>query len=212
MMHQNKNGLIKIALVEDHSLVRQAFKNYISQYDEFSVVFDTDDGALLLRDLKSKILDIDVLVLDLFSPRTDGRDILKEISNLYPSIHTIFLSGCTDIKTIGLLFDMGAYAYVSKNSEPEELYEAIKSAANGEVYKNQFYYSRQSIMLNPTEIMILKLVWLEKTSEEISRITYMSVSTIEKIKYQLKVKTNTKTTLGLIKYALERRILIPGME
>jgi len=210
MLHQNKNEHINIALVEDHFLVRHTFKSYINQCPGFKVVFDGEDGAVLLRALNSKPIAIDVLLLDLFSPGTDGRETLNEISKRYPSIRTVVLSACTDLKIISTVFDLGAYGYVSKTSVPEELCEAIISAAKGNVYRNKFYWSHQHMNFTSTEIKVLELIWLEKSNEEIASIMYSSLSTIEKIKHQLKTKTNTKTTFGLIKYALERRLLIPG--
>jgi DNA-binding NarL/FixJ family response regulator len=210
MSHPGQTSLVKVAIAEDHTLVREAFKNHINHYPEFRVVLEVEDGSKLLKELKLKIIDIDVLLLDLFSPRMDGRETLKIISKLYPSIRVVILSACTDQKIISDLFGLGVYGFVSKNSEPDELYEAILSAANNKVYQNKFYYLHQNLTLNATEIKVLELIWMEKTNEEIANKMCLSLSTIEKIRHQLKEKTDSKTTVGLIKYALEKRIIIPG--
>lgn len=119
------------------------------------------------------------------------------------------LSACTDKKIINDTFNLEAFAYIPKASEPEELHQAILCAANGNIYQNKYYISHQKLIFNPTEIRILELIWSEKTNEEIARTMLISLSTIEKTKHQLKEKTSAKSTMGLIRYAIERRILIP---
>ncbi|MFT3749314.1 MAG: response regulator transcription factor [Agriterribacter sp.] len=203
-------NVVKIAIVEDHLLVRQTFKDHINQYSDLNVVMDVDDGGQLLKALEKKFIEIDVALLDLFSPQMDGRETLKRILRLYPSIHPLILSACTDQSIINSTFDLGSYGFISKNSESEELYKAILSAAGGKVYRNKFYFFRQALNFSPIEIRVLELIWQEKTNEEIARIMCLSISAIEKIKHQLKEKSNTKTTVGLIRYALEKRILIHG--
>lgn len=212
MLHHHQNDPIRIGIVEDHSLVRETLKTYINQQTGFKVIFDADDGAVLLKELNRRFVPIDVLLLDLFCTRTDGRDTLKAISKLYPAIRTIIVSASTDLKIISTVFDFGAFGFISKTSQPEELCEAIISVANGNIHQNRFYQAHQRMSLNTIEIKVLELIWLEKTNEEIASIMCSSLSAIEKIKHQLKIKTDTKTTMGLIKYALERRIIVPGQE
>lgn len=55
----------------------------------------------------------------------------------------------------------------------------------------------------------MELIWREKTNEEIARVMCISLSAVEKLKHHLKEKTESKTSVGLIRYALERRIIIP---
>jgi DNA-binding NarL/FixJ family response regulator len=212
MPEDDKTHFLKVAIIEDHSLVRQAFKNLVNHYPECNVVLEAEDGSKFLKALKQKSIAIDVLLLDLFSPQMDGRDALKTISELYPLIKVLVLSACNDQKIINGIFELGAYGFISKNAESEELHDAIVTAANNRIYQNQFFQLHRNVALSPPETRLLELMWLEKTNEEIARVMCLSISGIEKIKHQLKAKTNTKTTVGLIKYALERRIIIPGQE
>lgn len=207
MLHYDKTQLIRVAIAEDHGLVRQAFKDLVNHYPEFNVVLEAEDGNMLIKSLRQRAITIDVLLLDIFSPNTDGRDTLKSMAKLYPAIHVLILSACTDPKIINDTFESGALGFVSKNAEPEELHEAILSAAKGEVYRNKFYHLHQHIVFTSAEIKVLELIWEEKTNEEMARILCMSLSAVEKIKHQLKEKTKSQTTVGLIKYALKRRII-----
>lgn len=210
MPYPNKKNALKIAIAEDHVLVRKAFKDYINQYQDCDVVLEIDDGRKLLKVLEHKHIDIDVLLLDLFSPQMDGRDALRSLSKLHSSIKVLVLSACSDQKIINDVFELGAYGFISKMSEPEELHDAIVSAANRKVHKNSYFAIHNNVILSPSEVMLLELIWAEKTSEEISRTMCLSTSSVEKIKHQLKEKTKTKTTLGLVKYALDRRIISQG--
>lgn len=205
-----KKHYIKITIIDDHSLIRHAFKSYLDKYEDLEVVIQVDDGNKLFKELRNKLTKIDVAIFDLFSPGMDGREALKMISQLYPAIHPIILSACTDQKIINDIFSLGALAFISKTSEPDELYEAIISAANGIIYQNKYYIPNQNLIFSPIEIEVLELIWIEKTNEEIARILCISLSAIEKIKHQLKEKTGTKSTIGLLKYAIERRILNLG--
>lgn len=209
MPYHDKTHSIKIAIADDHSLVRQVFRDHLNKYPEFEVVVETEDGGKILRLLQNGNIQIDVLLLDIFSPKMDGRETLKIISKYYTSIHVLILSASVDQKIITATLDLGALGFVSKTADIEELYEAIICVAEGKLFKNKFYHLHQNRSFAPTEIRVLELIWLEKTNEEVARILHMSVSTIEKIKHQLKEKTGAKSTVGLIKYALERRIINP---
>ncbi|MCC6290073.1 MAG: response regulator transcription factor [Chitinophagaceae bacterium] len=209
MPYHDKTRSIKIAIADDHSLVRQAFRDHLNKYPEFEVLVETEDGGKLLRILQNGNIQIDVLLLDIFSPKMDGRETLKIISKYYPGIHVLILSASTDQKIISATLELGALGFVSKTAEPEELYEAILSVAEGKVFKNKFYHLHHNSTFTPIEIRVLELIWMEKTNEEIARVLHMSVSAIEKIKHQLKEKTGSKSTVGIIKYALERRIINP---
>lgn len=209
MLQYEKNHPVKVAIIEDHSLVRQAFKDLINYYPEHNVVLEAEDGSRFLKILKQKRIEVDVVLLDLFSPHMDGRDALKEISKLYPLIRILILSACTDQKIINDTFELGSYGFISKTSDPEELHDAILSVAKGEIYRNKFYQSHQKLILTPAEVKVLELIWEEKNNEEIARIVCISLSAVEKIKRQLKEKTHSTTTVGLIKYALKKRIITP---
>lgn len=209
MLQYEKTHPVKVAIIEYHRLVRQAFNDLINDYPELNVVLEAEDGSKFLKILKQKSIEIDVVLLDLFSPHMDGRDALKEIYKLYPLVRILILSACTDQKIINDTFELGAYGFISKMSEPDELHEAILSAAKGQVYRNKSYNLHQKLILTPTEVKVLELIWEEKTNDEIARIICISLSAVEKIKHQLKEKTQSRTTVGLIKYALKRRIINP---
>ncbi|MFT3703010.1 MAG: response regulator transcription factor [Agriterribacter sp.] len=211
-MHSHvKTNAIKIAISEDHALVRRAFKDYINQYPDLKVVLEVNDGKKLLKSLSQAKIDIDVLLLDLYAPGTDGRDALKVITKLHPSIKVVIVSACDDQKIINDLFELGAFAFVSKMTDPDELYEAIRSAYNKQIYKNGFYKLNKNVQLTDQEVTLLELIWAEKTNEEIASTMCLSMSAIEKLRHQLKRKTKSKTTVGLIKYAIDRRIINPDI-
>lgn len=209
MHNPDKTHTLDIAIAEDHSLVREAFKQYINLYPDLKVVLEVSDGSKLLKALNQKRINIDVLLLDLYNAEMDGRETLKSISVHHPSIKVLIVSACDDQKIINDLFESGAYGFISKMSDPAELYDAIIAVSNRKIYKNKFYQMNKNVVLNASEMKLLELIWEEKTNEEISDIMCLSTSAIEKIRHQLKRKTNAKTTVGLMKYALDRRIITP---
>ena len=123
------------------------------------------------------------------------------------------------------LMEIGANSYLTKTSDSEIIYEAIKTCFEQEYYfnsltnkalltnlKHRNEVTPQKIMqqeanLNDKEILILKLMCEEKSTKEIAGLVDLSPRTVEAIRDKLKVKTGAKSTAGLILYAVKHNIL-----
>ncbi|PWU02594.1 MAG: DNA-binding response regulator [Bacteroidetes bacterium] len=212
---------VRIALAEDHVLVRKALKHFLSQHPNFEVVLDVEDGTAVLTEIEEKKINVDVLLLDQFTPRTITRDIIKQIRLHFPLIKILIISMYVDYAIISDLLELGILGFVSKAAEPSELYAAILSAATGQLFRNRIttsaLYWKQSENNQPGSIhftemqrKILQLLWLEKSTQEIADEICLSVSAIEKIKHQLKEKIGVHSTVGMIRFAIEKGIIVVG--
>jgi DNA-binding NarL/FixJ family response regulator len=224
----NKHAMlnqIKIALADDHTIFRKALKEIITQKSGIQVVADAEDGEQLLSLLPGK--DVDIVLLDLYMPRKNGIETLQVLQTDYPHIKVIFLSSCTDPEIVSNMLEMGIYGYLPKTADISELWESIEYASKNTLYENKlvkdtlFWQARERLKhhdeapllkSNPAHHQIFKLLWQEKTTQEIANELFMSVSSIEKIKQSLKEKIGVKTTIGLIKYALTQKIIYPVAE
>jgi DNA-binding NarL/FixJ family response regulator len=158
-------------------------------------------------------------------PIMDGIGALPEIKKNWPHIKVIMLTMMDDHSMITRLMELGANSYLSKTSDSEIIYEAIKTCFEQEYYfntltnkalltnlKNKHTITPQKLAqseanLNDKDILILKLMCEEKSTKEIADIVELSPRTVEAIRDKLKVKTGAKSTAGLIMYAVKHNIL-----
>jgi len=121
--------------------------------------------------------------------------------------------------------EMGANAYLTKTTDPDEIYEAILTCMNDEFYFNQLvnnavmgklmqkknvrhhYGTSVPITFSEKELKILQLLAEDKTTEEISKIIFLSPRTIETIRQNMKNKVGAKTIGGLITYGMRNKII-----
>lgn len=211
---------INLALVDDHVLFRKMLKAYLVEQPQFNVLVQASD----IFDLFSKLShsSVDILLLDIYLPELSGRDALNIIREKFPQLKIIVLSMCTDLNVISELLDAGIYGFVSKADEPDELVQAITSAHNNKLYRTRLftealYLNRQgninmrggkaNVDLNEREKEIIRLLWEEKSNKEIANRVFLSVRSIEKIRQDIKEKIGVKSTIGLLKYAIDKNII-----
>jgi DNA-binding NarL/FixJ family response regulator len=125
MKTSNSQPPIKIALVDDHSLIKKGIKIVLSFYSDIEVIGDADNGKQLLSMLA--LAQPDVILLDLQMPVMDGVTTLPQLRKLYPGIKVIIFSMHNDTETVSKLLGSGAHSYLQKDSDPETIYSAIKS-------------------------------------------------------------------------------------
>lgn len=211
---------ISLAMVDDHVLFRQALGYFLNEQQDLSVACQASNVADLLSKLESSR--VDILLMNYFLPQGNGREALKVIREEYPAIKILILSMCTDMDQIGELLDAGIHGYVPKTEKPEELVQAIYSLSQGRIYRNRIftealYYKRQhtityskgrsDVALNDRDKKILQLIWEEKSNKEIADELFLGIRSIEKIRQDLKEKIGVKSTVGLLKYAVDKRIV-----
>ena len=214
---------IKVLIADDHVLYRAGVKTALSTKNDIKVIAEADNGMHLLNMLK--IIQPDVILLDIQMPVMDGIGALPEIKKNWPHIKVIMLTMMDDHSMITRLMELGANSYLSKTSDSDIIYEAIKTCYEQEYYFNTLTnkalltnlkirntITPQKIVqleanLNDKDILILKLMCEEKSTKEIADIVDLSPRTVEAIRDKLKVKTGAKSTAGLIMYAVKNNLL-----
>ena len=223
MQNENINEPIKVIIADDHVLYRAGVKTALSTKKDVKVIGEADNGMHLLNMLK--MVPVDVILLDIQMPIMDGITALPEIKKLYPNIKIIMLTMMDDHSMITKLMEIGANSYLTKTSDSEIIYEAIKTCFEQEYYFNSLTNKalltnlkqrndvipqrlmQQEANLNEKEMLILKLMCEEKSTKEIADLVDLSPRTVEAIRDKLKVKTGAKSTAGLIMYAVKNNIL-----
>lgn len=214
---------IKVAIADDHAIFRTGIRTALSLKKDIELVAEADNGKQLLE-LLTRITP-DVILLDIQMPIMDGITTLPEIRSLYPAVKVIILSMHNDHSMISKLMEIGANSYLTKNSDSETIYEAIKTCFEQEFYfnditniallaslrtKRQENATNEDHQLNEKEVRILKLMCEEKTTKEIADIMEISPRTVEAMRDKLKVKTGARSMAGLVMYAVNHGILKQG--
>jgi DNA-binding NarL/FixJ family response regulator len=223
MLNENTGEPIKVIIADDHVLYRAGVKTALSTKKDVKVIAEADNGMHLLNMLK--MVPVDVILLDIQMPIMDGITVLPEIKKLYPNIKIIMLTMMDDHSMITKLMEIGANSYLTKTSDSEIIYEAIKTCFEQEYYFNSLTNKalltnlkqrndmtpqklmQQEAHLSEKEMLILKLMCEEKSTKEIADMVDLSPRTVEAIRDKLKVKTGAKSTAGLIMYAVKHNIL-----
>jgi DNA-binding NarL/FixJ family response regulator len=211
---------IKIAVVDDHLIVRQGLINLLNINPKFEIVGDYDNGLDLMNKIDS--IKPDIILLDIEMPIMNGKETIINLKKKYNHIEVIMLSSHYSNIYVQEFFDMGARGFLSKGTDINVLNEAII-----EVYNKGVYFSSSipitsisqlvntkklkptvnTFQLNPSEIEILRLLCLEYSSKEIASKLNFSVRTIETYRQKLMEKTQSKNVIGLIIYAFFNQIL-----
>ena len=222
-MDKENGSVINIMIVDDHVLYRAGVKTALSSKKDIKVIAEADNGVHMLNFLKG--IQPDVILLDIQMPIMDGITALPEVKKLYPHIKVIMLTLLDDQSVITKLMELGANSYLVKTSDAEVIYEAIKTCHQQEFFFNSltnkallnnlrqknvvspFKNPQDDATLNEKEITILRLMCEEKSTREIAEAVDLSPRTIEAIRDKLKVKTGTKSTAGLIMFAVKNNLV-----
>lgn len=217
---KNLDTVIKVAIADDHALFRTGVKTSLSSRKDIQMIAEAENGMQLLNLLKH--IKPDVVLLDIHMPIMDGYATLPEMKKLYPEIKVIMLSMNNDASIITRMMEIGANSYLTKESDPETIYHAIRTC-----YEQEFFFNdltnkallnglrmkKPEIMATPEvhltdkEVTILKLMCDEKSTKEIADIVDLSPRTVEAIRDKLKTKTGVKSMAGLVMYAVKAGIV-----
>lgn len=221
MKIQDAGNAIKIIIADDHVLFRAGVKTALSSKKDVRLIGEADNGQQLIHLLKH--LQPDIILLDIQMPIMDGITTLPEIKKLYPYIRIIMLTMHNDHSMISKLMELGANAYLTKNSDSEVIYEAIKTCYTNEYYfndltnkalldglrtkRNNDNFVNTEVKLTDKEKHILRLICEEKSTKEIADMVDLSPRTVEAIRDKLKSKTGAKSMAGLVMYAIKAGII-----
>ena len=220
MKKPEANKAIKVVIADDHALFRAGVKTALSIKKDVELIAEADNGMQLLNLLKH--IEPDVILLDIQMPIMDGIATLPEIRKLYPQVKVIILSMHNDHSMISKLMEIGANSYLTKNSDSENIYNAIKTCYEQEFFFNELTNKalltglrtkrndsglQQEVNLSEKELTILKLMCEEKTTKEIADLVDISPRTVEAIRDKLKTKTGAKSMAGLVMYAVKNGII-----
>jgi NarL family two-component system response regulator LiaR len=183
---QGKREPIRVALVDDHSIVRRGLSAYLAAQPGIVIAGEASNGEEALANAAA--WRADVIVMDILMPGgIDGIETTKRLKKALPEAHIIVLSGYSDDARIIGALRAGAITYVEKDSEPEQLLAAVRGAAEGQAILDpslmqrvmQAQTMRHSDVLTEREAEVLKLLAEGLTNAEIAARLFVGEETVK---------------------------------
>jgi two-component system, NarL family, invasion response regulator UvrY len=211
---------IQVGIVDDHSLLRKALAKLIGSFENYTVLFEGDNG----KDLKTKItaqsVIPDIILLDVNMPDMDGYETVRWIHKTHPQIKVLALSMFSDENTIIRMLRLGAKGYILKNIEPEELKQALDSIMQKDFYLSEYISGKiisglhkdlgnpeDPIVLNDKEKEFLRLVCSELSYKDIADKMFISPRTVDNYRNTLFEKLKVRTRVGLVMFAIKNSLI-----
>jgi len=205
---------LRILLVEDHKLVREAWQSVLSSFPDYTIIAESEsheDAVLCAKAYKP-----DIILMDINLKGKSGLDAINEICDSVPNPRIIVVSMHTEIAIIKKAFFNGAKGYVTKNSSRNELIEAINTVANNDIFVCQeikdrlildsLSHQKEVVKLSIRELEIIRLICKANTNKEIASELNITEKTVEGYKTAIYRKTKTNNSIGIMNYALQNNI------
>tara|TARA_B100001146_G_scaffold224848_1_gene244485 strand:+ start:24835 stop:25506 length:672 start_codon:yes stop_codon:yes gene_type:complete len=216
---------IRVVIADDEELFRVGLAHILARDEEIEIVHQATNGIELLDYMKEVTPLPDVVITDIKMPGLNGVEATKKMSDLYQEVGII---ACTTYNTkpfIRNMIDVGASAYLVKNSPPEKVVHTIK-----QVFYNGFYYDKQVMdilnkkyaeknaqdktvydqdFLTDREKEVLELICRQYKTSEIAEKLFISPRTVEVHRKNLLQKTEVRNIAGLVIFAIQNELVPP---
>lgn len=206
---------IRILMADDHFVVRQGMRQIIGLFPDMDVVGEAADVAELLSTLGNQ--EVDLILLDMTMPGLSGVDLIERIGVQYPGLPILVLSMHKEAQIAFGALRAGANGYVTKDSEPSTLAEAIRRVASGKryvmpelaeemVFTSLHEQATRLNILSPREREVLEMIVSGDSMVQIADKLHLSAKTVSTHKTRLMQKLNIQNNAELILVATSEGI------
>ena len=217
-----------IVIVDDHILIAKALGSIMSNFEDFTVLYECGNGKELQNKFRYKNNIPKIVLLDISMPIMDGFETSKWLLENHPSVLVLALSMQDDEESLIKMIKNGSKGYLLKNVAPTELDTALKTIVNNGyyfpnwasniVFSNMLEKQEEVVLedtieifeLNDREKEFLCLCTTEMSYKEMGELMNCSPRTIETYRNNLCDKLKVKTRVGLVVYALKSGIASSG--
>lgn len=204
---------IRTIIVDDHRILRDGIKALLREMKNVELVGEASNGMELLPLLHD--CKVDLILMDINMPKMNGIEATREALKICPSVKIIVLSMHDDITHYDAMVQLGVDGFLLKESNYDELENAIESVFDGRPYFSQELLLKllrakrenSSIQISQREKDVLKLICQGLSTAEIADKLFLSVSTIEKHRAELLVKTNSPNSTALAVFAIKNNLV-----
>lgn len=209
--------MIRILIADDHIVVRKGLRQILAEEFTDAHIEDVPDAEELIKKvIKEKW---DVVISDLTMPGKSGLDALQYIKQNLPSLPVLILSIHPEEQYAIRVLKAGASGYLSKDTAPDELVNAVKRVLQGKKYItlsiaekiadtfDQGSDKKLHEILSDREFNVFKMIAAGKAVSEIADTLSLSVTTVSTYRARIMTKMNMKTNANLTLYAIENNLL-----
>lgn len=207
--------MIRVALVDDHHLVREGLRYVLEAQPGISVIGEaaSQDQAFGIVETEQP----DVVLLDVTYPDADGLAILRELSTRWPQVRVLILTMHRDAETVRQALRAGAAGYVVKGAHTSELVEAIRAVDRGERYlhstvagaiiDDSLRWMDVASPLSAREREILGRIAAGASAADVGRALGISPHTVRRHVANLSAKLGLSGSKALTRYAVEHGLV-----
>ncbi len=204
---------IRIFIVDDHPVVREGLAGMLAAEPDFEIIGQANDGAEAVA--RYGDLAPDVTLMDLRMPVLDGVGAIQAIRERSPEAHILVLTTYDSDADILRAIEAGATGYLLKDTPREELYRAIRAAAQGDSVLAPAVAARLMTRmrapaeenLSAREIEVLQLVSKGASNREIGKTLHISTATVKTHLIHIFNKLGVDDRTAAVTVALERQII-----
>ena len=209
--------MIKILIADDHRIVREGLKQILAETPDMTVADEANNAQEVLKKIWDN--DYDVLLLDISMPGRSGLDILKQLKSDRPKLSVLVLSMYSEEQYALRALRAGASGYMTKESAPDELIEAIRKVSTGRKYispsvAEKLAFSLESgdekppqETLSDREFQVMCMIASGKTIKAIADDLSLSVKTVSTYRARILEKMRMKNNAELTHYAIQNKLV-----
>ena len=205
-------GILKIAIVDDHKIVRDGLKSLLHGTPDVEFLFDACNGQEFLSLMAS--FSPDIVIIDLNMPIMGGEEAMRHAQKQFPKVKFIILTSSGDEWVFRIVKVLGVSGLVLKADGFDVLLHAIRIVAGGGQFFSQEFLLQllnksgvDPIQLTAREKEILYLISQGLSTHVIAERLHLSQRTIEKHRCELLSKTNCSNSVSLVVYALRNKLI-----
>ena len=209
---------IRTIVVDDHDIIRYALKQLFSQHTEefvVEIVGEADNGRRAVQLVEQ--WKPDLVIMDIAMPELNGIEATRQIRSLCPGCRIVILTTHSRRQHLRELIQLGISGYVNKSCVTDELFSAVRSAVNGQIFLSPtvthhiaedyaaIMTHRETLCqpkLSPRQREVLQLMVEGKATKEIATLLHVSPKAIESVRHRIMRKLEMDNLADLTKYAI----------
>jgi two-component system, NarL family, invasion response regulator UvrY len=210
--------LIKVLLADDHSIVRAGLRRIVEESGDMQVIAEADDGREAIQLVQKT--EPDVAVIDISMPGVDGLEVISQLQAQKPKLPILVLTMHEEGQYVVRAIQAGAMGYITKQSAPEQLVNAIRKVNSGQRYLTDEAAEALALRiargsagqssldsLSMRELQVLRRLAMGQTNREIAVSYHISIKTVDTYRSRLLKKLNLRNNAELTHFAIQNRLI-----
>jgi two-component system invasion response regulator UvrY len=210
--------VIRVLLADDHSIVRAGLRRIVEESGDMTVVAEANDGREAIQ--QTHELMPDVVVVDISMPGLDGLEVVSQLHNYYPSLPVIILTMHEESQYMVRAIQAGAMGYITKQSAPEQLVQAIRKVFKGHRYLTEAVAETLALRvakgvngqspletLSMRELQVLRRLALGQTNREIAVAYHISIKTVDTYRFRILKKLGLRNNAEMSRFAIQNNLI-----